>query len=289
MTICNEPQAWHQARDIARQLGIDNQKWQQVSTCSYYSAGPNPLLVKVVPARQHVRLEAEEKMLAMLANQGIAVARQLEKGQDDQWHWSVLQLSGPSLASQPRAPLFAAAGKMLAEMHKLSYPHRGCFNADLTVNHANVFSSGELHNALEILRERELIDDITSRRWEEIDADGLFPGDAVFCHGSFSPATLWARKDDQVELGCLEWACAGPAVSDLATMDLTCRLTDNSRFLDSFFDGYGSPDPGWLSRMEFYRFYALCLMLAFDQQPWIARETLIQRLNWYTKERALLG
>ncbi len=289
MTIYSEPGSRQRAQELARQLNIEHQGLQQVSTCSFSSPGPRPILLKIVPAQQHARLEAEEKMLAMLAEQGIPVARQTDKGHDNQWRWSVLQLSGPSLANLSQASLFAAAGKLLAALHKLVYPHRGCFNPDLSVNSANVFSSGELKTALEILRERELIDDITTRRWEEIDADNLFPDDAVFCHGSFSPATLWARDDNQVELGCLEWACAGPAVSDLATMDLTCRITDNSRFLDVFYAGYGSADPAWLSRMEFYRFYSLCLILAFDQQPWMPREKLIQRLDWYTKHKALLG
>lgn len=100
--------------------------------------------------------------------------------------------------------------------------------------------------------------------------------------------TIWVRDNNTVEIACLEWAYAGPAINDLATTDITCKLTGFSRYLDNFFAGYGSLDPFWRPRLEFYRFYALCLMLAFDQHPPLPRQLLVKRIEWYARQNSFL-
>lgn len=284
--VCPEKQAGA----LARRLSDSQGAIRQLSPHSYVTTDTaKPLLIKIVAADRHQQLDAEDKMLEMLARKHkVPVAAPVERDCNSQWRWSVLETSGPSLSHVASPSLFRAAGEVLAGLHQLTYPHKGCFNPDLTISPANIFSAGEFKTILSLLHERELIHGDTVAQWENIDVDGYFEAEPVFCPGSFTPAAIWARADDAVEIGCLEWACAAPKVTDIAAMDLASRLTGHARFLDDFYAGYGSVDSFLLARLEFYRFYVLCLMLAFDQKPPVPKHLLVQRLEWYVTQNHFL-
>jgi aminoglycoside phosphotransferase (APT) family kinase protein len=242
---------------------------------SFLTADEGPgYLVKFVPSVEAARLERTVKLHELVRTRTkVPVPRieAFEKG-DDWAHLLREVVAGETLSrlaarGEHTPDLYQQAGRMLAELHQITFPARGIIRRDFTVAELEIFSQAEYCGLLRTLHEADVVEDPTYDRWLRTPIEPYFEGENVFCHGDFTGNNLIVHEGEIVAVVDFEWAMAAPCMDDLATLDVVAQLQGTDDFVAAYYDGYRTLRPlpeTYAANTEFYRFYRTITMLAYQ-------------------------